>query len=203
MATSDDVLVAQAVGGDRAALSALLRTHGPHVRAVLTGRIPTHLRGVLSEEDVMQVTYMDSLMGIRRFQPEGAGSFAAWLARIAENNLLTAIEMLEAQKRPDPRKQVSPAQGDDCYAALLDTLQSDGTTPSRFAARHEERTILENAIARLADPHQKVVRMYDLEGRSGTQVAAALRRSEGAVFMLRARAHQHLRELLGSAMQFF
>jgi DNA-directed RNA polymerase specialized sigma24 family protein len=39
--------------------------------------------------------------------------------------------------------------------------------------------------------------MFDLEGRPVQQIASALQRSEGAVYMLRARAHDRLREILG------
>jgi len=203
MAASDDELIARAVGGDEAALTALLRIHGPRVRTGLAGRIPPHLQAVLSEDDVMQVTYMDAFLGIPRFQPQDSGSFPAWLARIAENNLLTAIKMLEARKRPDPRRQVQSPGGDDSYVALLDRLQGTGSAPSRSAARHEARTILEKAVSQLPEAHQKVVRMYDLEGRSAAELAATLRRSEGAVYMLRTRAHERLREMLGSGSQFF
>ena len=151
----------------------------------------------------MQATYMEAFLGITRFQPQERGSFTAWLARIAENNLLTAIKMLEAQKRPDPRRQVRPPPGDDSYVALLDMLQGGSSTPSRSAARHEARIILERAVSQLPEAHQKVVQMYDLEGLSAAEVAAALRRSEGAVYMLRARAHERLRDMLGPSGQFF
>ena len=47
------------------------------------------------------------------------------------------------------------------------------------------------------------MRLYDLECQPPQQVAEALGRSVGAVHMLRARAHDRLRELLGSASKFF
>ncbi|HEY3242379.1 MAG TPA: sigma-70 family RNA polymerase sigma factor, partial [Phycisphaerae bacterium] len=58
------------------------------------------------------------------------------------------------------------------------------------------------AIGKLPADYAKVVRMYDLEGRSVAEVAAAVGRSEGAVYMLRSRAHDRLRELLASASRF-
>ena len=48
-----------------------------------------------------------------------------------------------------------------------------------------------------------VVRLYDIEGRSGPEVATTMGRSRGAVVMLRARAHDRLAELLGSGSKFF
>ncbi len=45
--------------------------------------------------------------------------------------------------------------------------------------------------------------MYDLEGRSVEDVAGALGRTPGAAYMLRARAHRWLREILGRSSDFF
>jgi hypothetical protein len=45
--------------------------------------------------------------------------------------------------------------------------------------------------------------MYDLEDRAIDDVTKALGRTRGAVHMLRARAHERLRELLGAESIFF
>ena len=62
---------------------------------------------------------------------------------------------------------------------------------------------LEGALGALPPDYEKVVRMYDLEGKPVREVAAALKRSEGAVWMLRARAHERLKEIMGEAGKFF
>ncbi len=78
-----------------------------------------------------------------------------------------------------------------------------GTTPSRHAARGEAHTALERAIAQLPEAYERVVRMYDLECRPAEEVAEALQRSVGAVFMLRARAHERLHEVMGDTSKYF
>jgi len=55
----------------------------------------------------------------------------------------------------------------------------------------------------LPPDYEKVVRLYDLQCKSAVEVAAELGRSEGAVYMLRARAHERLKQELGSSSQFF
>jgi RNA polymerase sigma factor (sigma-70 family) len=77
------------------------------------------------------------------------------------------------------------------------------TTPSRQAARREAVEILERTLAKLPTDYAKVVRLYDLECRPIAEVARELGRSEGAVYMLRARAHEWLRETMGTESQFF
>lgn len=62
---------------------------------------------------------------------------------------------------------------------------------------------LERMLSRLPADYERVIRMYDLEGRGIEEVASELGRSSGAIYMLRARAHERLAGLLGSESRFF
>ena len=70
-------------------------------------------------------------------------------------------------------------------------------------AKDEARVVLEQAMRALPATYCQVVSMYDLQGRPVGQVAAALGRSTAAVFMLRARAHDRLAEIMGSASKYW
>ena len=61
---------------------------------------------------------------------------------------------------------------------------------------------LERAIGCLPPVYQTVVRMRDLEGRPVREAAAEVGRSEGAIHMIRSRAHRLLAQHLGPASQF-
>lgn len=197
----DQLLIVRAVAGDEDALAELLRAHGPAVRAQISQSIGARWQSVLDADDVMQVTYLEAFLRIERFQPRGESSFQAWLAQIARNNLRDAVDELSRMKRPQPQDRVVAA-GDDSAAALIERLGCTSTTPSRHAGRGEIAAAVGAAVARLPEDYATVVRLYDLEGRSAAEVASALGRSEGAVFMLRARAHDRLREAFGSVSQF-
>jgi RNA polymerase sigma-70 factor (subfamily 1) len=199
---SENGLLRRAVDGDADALSELLREHGPAARRSIAGRIPQRWQSVLSEDDVMQQTYADAFRGIAAFRTGGGSSFAAWLTNLARCNMADALKELGREKRGGSRQRVHGAGSEDSYAALYEQLSSGSTTPSRRAARNEARTALERAVGQLPETYQTVVRMYDLEGQTVEDVAAKLSRSPGAVYMLRARAHQRLGELLGSASGF-
>ena len=82
-------------------------------------------------------------------------------------------------------------------------LSATSTTPSRVVGRGEAVGLMDMALKRLPPDYEKVVRLYDLAGNSAAAVAKELGRSEGAIYMLRARAHDQLRELLGSDSKFF
>ena len=196
-------LLQLALQGDAEALSALLEEVGPEVRRSLAGRIPARWRSVLSEDDVMQQTYADAFRSIGKFVPLGGGAFRAWLSAMAECNLQDAMRMLNAERRGGNRKRVHALAGGDSYRSLLDVLSSSGTSPTQQVARTENAAALRGAVDSLPEAYRKVVHMYDLEGRPIGDVADALNRTPGAVYMLRARAHDRLREILGPAGGFF
>lgn len=196
MIASEDALVARAVSGDADALGELLYQHGPAIEQNL--RIGRAWRAALDPADVMQVTYLEAFLGIERFDPSRAGAFPAWLQRIAENNLRDAIRGLERQKRPPAEQRAELPVDGDSMMGLCVLLGATTTTPSRIMARGDLQRAVEAAVASLPPDYATVIRRYDLESQSIAQVAAELGRSPGAVHMLRARAHDRLRELLGS-----
>lgn len=195
MTSEQRELVRQAVAGDRDALGVLLEQLGPAVAAALI--IGPQWRGLLEVADVMQVTYLEAFMQIGRFDPQRADAFGGWLRRMAENNLRDAVRALEARKSPPPRMQLD-AHGGDASLALFDILTSGLDSPSRVVRGREAGSKLKDALACLPADYARVVELYDMEGKLVAEVAEALGRSEGAVYMLRMRAHEQLRELLGN-----
>ncbi len=199
----DSALLQKAVEGDAAALRVLLEHFGCEVRQRISGRIDKRWRASLDEDDVMQVTYLEAFLHIDQLTARDSASFLAWLTRIAENALRDAIRGLSRQKRPDPARRVVAVGGPDSYVGLLECLGVTTTTPSREAARRDASALLENAVSRLPDDYKTAVRLYDLEGRPVAEVAGQMSRSVGAVHMLRARAHDRLRQDLGTSSHFF
>lgn len=198
-------LVESAKNGDEQALTELLHVFGGMVRERLKGKISAQWRSSLEEDDVMQVTYLEAFQLIDQFKPRGHGSFMAWLSQVAENNLRDAIRGLEAAKRPNPKRrvQVTGTSSRDSFVALVDLLGTDHATPSRVAAMDEAVNFIEAALSKLPPDYERVVRLYDLEGQSAAEVAAQLGRTPGAIYMLRARAHDRLKNQLGSESKFF
>lgn len=203
MNESVDTLTSSAIAGDADALSALLVRHDKTLREWLRGRVNRRYQAAFDVDDVLQVTYLESFLRIGQFSSNGSESFLAWLRRIATNNLHDAIRELNRDKRPPREKQIDPAVAEDSYVSLLYTLESLGTTPSMDAARKEAEDLLETALRKLPPDYEEVVRLFDLMGRNAAQVAAAMQRSVGAVYMLKARAHDRLAELLGDSTSFF
>ncbi len=193
-------LVIRAVGGDADALTELLTEFGPRLEASL--HIGSRWRPVIDVADVMQVTYLEAFIRITRFDPNG-GSFLRWLRTIAANNLRDAIRGLTGCNRPPPERRISMDANTDSVVELFDLLNASTTTPSRVCGKNEIHSLIRAAVGRLPEDYCSVIKKYDLEGGSITEVASALNRSKGAIHMLRARAHDQLRTMLGTETMFF
>lgn len=199
----EDSLTTAALAGDQAALRGLLRRHDPHLRRQLAGKIrPTH-RAAFDVDDILQVTYLEAYLRISQFNANGAGSFRAWLTRIAENNLQDAIRALDRDKRPPRDRQVRLPVREDSYVTLFLLLGGTTHTPSKHLARQDTKALLEGALAKLPPDYETVVRLSDLQGLAGAEVAEAMNRTLASVYMLKGRAHARLAELLGSPSQFW
>ena len=107
------------------------------------------------------------------------------------------------QKRPQPRDRIREGENGDSVAGLAELVGATLTTPSRRVRKDEARSALLDAIDALPKDYATVIRLYDLDGQSVDETAKALCRSQGAVFMLRARALERLRGLLGTGSIFF
>ena len=197
VAEKQEELIARAAGGDREALSTLLAGCAAGLRVHLAGRIGRRWRSVLDIDDVLQVTYIEAFLRMGRFKPGENGAFCAWIRRIAENNLRDAIKELGRARRSPGAAPAQPASGDDSWASLSCVL-TGASTPSQHIMREELVDALRVAMEKLPADYRRVVQLCDLEGRPLGEVAAKLGRSEGAIYMLRARAYDRLKELLGS-----
>lgn len=202
-----DALLDRAREGDREALIELLEACAGRVRARIAPKITGHLRPFLDEDDVMQVTYLEVVTRFQTFAEGNAKGFLTWMTRLAENNLIDAVRMLEADKRPNPRKRVETAGRSDQNGApmqaLIDLIGVTVSSPSQAVAGEEAKNALAAVLDRLPPDYATVIRLYDLQGRSASELAAELGRSEGAIYMLRARAHDRLRSMLPSESKFF
>ncbi|MFO0839893.1 MAG: RNA polymerase sigma factor [Phycisphaerae bacterium] len=189
-------LIEQATRGDQEALSDLLAANSPALRQYLQHELADRWRGVVEVDDVLQVTFLEAFLGIAEFVPAGPSAFANWLRRIADNNLRDAVRKGEREGR---RRRELPESYEESCAALLVDLFATSTTPSRAAQRGEAGQLVRHALERLPDDYAQVIRLSDLEGRNGPEVAQHMHRSPGAVRMLLARARERLRQLLVDA----
>ncbi len=203
MQTNYADLLLRATSGDMEALRALLERFGPQVWNAINADIAPRWRGLVDADDVMQVTYLEAFLHMDRLAARDGAAFVGWLRRMAQNNLRDAVKELERKKRPNPARRVHAPVGGDSYVTLVEMLGTQSATPSRHVAGQEAARIIEDTLQRLPPDYARVVRDYDLRGVPIGEVAKTMGRSPGAIHMLRARAHDQLRTLLGAETDFF
>lgn len=195
---TEEELVCRAVAGDREALAGLLGRVGPRLHDRLRREIAERWQSRLDAEDVLQVTFLECFLKIDKFENRRHGSFEAWISRICRHNLLDAIRALERASELPPEKRITPLSDKDSSWGLLELLGVTSGTPSRQMAAQEADQRVREAVAQLPRDYGQVVTLYDLESRTIDDVSRLMGRSPGAIYMLRARALDYLRESLGS-----
>ncbi|MBL8877711.1 MAG: sigma-70 family RNA polymerase sigma factor [Phycisphaerales bacterium] len=202
MKLTDRQILESAIAGDRGALASLLEEAGLKLHAELATRIHPRFRAEFDVDDILQVTFTEAFLRIREFEPAHDGAFHAWLRHIAENNLRDAIKHLERDKRPPAGRRLTEPVGEDSYAPLVERLAITTTTASRALVRSELISCVDEALSRLPEDYETALRLYEIEGFSGEEVAERMNRSHGAVRMLLSRARECLADLLRKTPHF-
>lgn len=162
--------------GDRQAMAALIRRHGPGIRRFLAGVLTTPHEA----EDMAQETFLRVWSAATRYDPSVA-SPATWIYRIAlrlaiDRNRRTGFRrFLGLEALPEPQDDQPGAERDlSARQALARTRQALATLPDR-----QRRALLLRAAA----------------GLSNSEIAATLGISSGAVEQLLVRARSALRAI--------
>lgn len=187
-------MIRNAVAGDRDALEQLLSMVMPELRASLS--IQPRWQRSLDAEDVLQVSSLEAFLRIQSLRNDTAAGFLAWMKRIVANNLRDALRGLERHKRGDPRLRVTSGPDGQSARTLLNALAGTTNHPDGPAALAEDVALLQAGLEKLPTSYRKVVQRMDLDEVDAATVATEMGRSRGAVYLLRSRAHDRLRELI-------
>lgn len=199
----EDALLASAVSGDKDATGRILWAYYERLLGHIAPQIPHSLRPSIDADDILEEAFVHVWRHIQDFQPQGPGSFYAWLKKIAQRTLLDKIKARRTEKRGGGREPAEFRQRDDSsLASLLELVAADTHTPSSSAARREAERALRVALAGLPEHYQQVVGLRYLRGFSIPDVAARMGRTEAAVQMLCQRALRKLHDAMGSASKY-
>jgi RNA polymerase sigma-70 factor (ECF subfamily) len=197
---SESDLIRQAVGGDRAALSHLLLMHHAGLHRHVARRICGDLRRLVTADDVLHQTFVRAAQGIGRFEPRHEGAFRGWLTTIADNLIRDA----EKRKRRERRAWAQPGPDPkSSWAALVEKIAGDGSSPSVRTQRRENSRRLRAALAVLPEDHREVIERYYLQEQSLAEIAEAMGGSKGSIRAVCYRARKRLRELMGRSSLYF
>lgn len=178
-------LVAQAKGGDEAALARLIRQFEPFVRG--------SAMKVCENPEKAGATAQDTLVSIFRklHQFEGESKFTTWLYTIVINHCT-----MNRRRRKLEEAQVSldaMAEGDN-EAARAITVGAEGDTPMERLLARELSQVLEGAVARLPAEYRELFLLREVEGLTNQETAQRLGLSIAAVKSRLHRARALVRE---------
>jgi RNA polymerase sigma-70 factor (ECF subfamily) len=199
----DDVLppnelLDQALHGDREALGQLLEAQRAGLRRLAERQIEGRIAVRVDASDIIQQTFLEAFRSFPQFAGSDARELVAWLQRILDHKIATAIRNHALlQKRSVGREQsIDDSHGDG--PPLKQALDAEISSPSQKAIRGEEAERLAQALAALPNDQREAVRLRHLEGWALADIAARLGRTPAATAGLIKRGMKVLRRHLRS-----
>lgn len=200
-----DDLIAQAISGDQSALERLLLGYYDRLARRIVGKIPSFLRDTVTEEDILQETFIEIFQRIETFEPKGERAFYRWLVTIADHRLLDLIKAHQAAKRGGGKQKVNSMAlaNEDSVDELIELLAGPKETPSRSVARHEAAAAIQVSLATINEDYRRAIQLRYFDGLSPAEVARIMNRSPHAIHNLCHRGLKELRTVMGRSSQFF
>lgn len=155
----DALLIGRILAGDESALNRLYDRWADRVYS-----IAVHVLGAQDEaDDVVERTFSKIWKDAGRFDPE-RGSAGAWIVTIARSHALTLQRSEGRRLRHDElRARYLTHEGAISVASPLQAMEAS-----------EDRELIQDAMSRLPDEQQRVVRMTFYEGLSQTEISDRL-----------------------------
>jgi len=160
-------------------VDALYARVAPRVLAYVRMRMGPSLRARMDSRDILQATLLKSFEHFGEFQGAGKPALMAWLARIAEREILDRADYHQRARRSAERE--TPLDGEDALAARVTSVLSR-------MIRDERAEKLAEAMAGLSDAHREIILLRKFQELPFREIAARLDKSEDACRMLLARA---------------
>lgn len=198
---ADVDLIARTRAGDLEAFDVLVERHQNRIFNVCYWTLGNRADAA----DAAQDTFVRAFRGLKNFR--GDSIFSTWLHRIAVNVCIDAAQ--KRRRAPLLYSDFTFCDTDDEAAEDIESrVKQDGSTPdsaepSEAALKKEKRAAVRAALARLSDHYRIVLVLFDIEGRSYEEIAAALDLPLGTIKSRLNRARAQLREELQAVRELF
>ncbi|MGQ0615306.1 MAG: RNA polymerase sigma factor [Planctomycetaceae bacterium] len=180
------LLFERAQAGERAAVEQLLERIRPRLEVWVAARLGAFLRARVDAEDIVQEILLKAYQGLPNFVPQGKNAFYGWLFTIAEHRIIEWSDKLRAAKRGPGRD-----------GEMVSDIQGTSTTPSKAAARKEDRDRVFEALAALSERYREIIRLRRLEELSNEEAGARMGITGKNASVLYVRALESLRKQMG------
>jgi RNA polymerase sigma-70 factor, ECF subfamily len=183
-ADTTDVVRAAFAGGathpvSNQALDRLYERCTPRLLSYIRLKLGRSLRERLESRDILQATLLKSFQHLGEFRGSDGQSLMAWLARIADREIVDRADYHNRQRRDAGRE--SPIDDHPELTARVRSVLSQVIVDERAGD-------LEAAIEALSDAHRQIILLRRFEDLSFKEIGRRLGKSEDACRMLLARA---------------
>ncbi len=186
----EEALVAALKAGEPAAYEQLIEQYAEQVYRVAF-RL---LQNAADAEDALQEAFLAVYLRIGEFQ--GEAKFSSWLYRIVTNKALDIIR--KRQRKTEAATDALEDLGDDAGEWIPD---QQATLPEDWAERQEINDLIAEGLTHLSPKLRAAFVLFELEGLSMEEVAAALNVSPSAAKVRVHRARLALRQFLAQRLQ--
>lgn len=169
MVDPDAAIVERIKAGDSTAFDELVRKHRGRVMAA----IAKYFSEVAEREDVAQHAFISAYRGIGSFR--GDAKFTTWLHRIAENE---AKRWLKSRSRRPPSQDFDVA---DVDAVAVEKRMAAIDTPDAMADYDDYQHAVVEAIWALPEASRTAIVLFEVDGLSYDDIAAAMQCPVGTV----------------------
>lgn len=154
----DVELVRLAQAGDERAFEALVVKYQRRIAK----HVARYVRNASDVEDVVQEVFIRAYRGLPSFR--GGSAFYTWLYRVAAN---TALSFLERNRTFEPLGDQDP----DERADAADPIGSPGEDPERLVMANQIAEALERGLRHLQPALLEALTLYEVEGKSYSEIA--------------------------------
>jgi RNA polymerase sigma-70 factor (ECF subfamily) len=187
--------LAVARSGCPEALGAALEACRTYLLLVANHELDPQLRAKGGASDLVQETFLDAQRDFAAFRGNTEGEWRAWLRQTLMHNLATFTRRYrETDKRNVARE--APIDAGPYSAGGVAQLPADTPSPSAEVMWDERLRAVAAALMCLPDDYHRVIELRYQDGRSFSEIAEALGRSENAVRKLWFRAIERLQQEL-------
>ncbi len=165
------------------ALDRLYERCTPRLLSYIRLKLGRSLRERLESRDILQATLLKSFQHLDEFRGADGQSLMAWLARIADREIIDRADYHYRQRRDAGRE----APIDD-HPELTARVRSVLSQVILDEEAREEAGRLEAALDSLSDAHRQIILLRKFEELSFAEIGRRLGKSEDACRMLLARA---------------
>ena len=193
-------LLANAKGGDRAAVNRLLERHRVSLRKMISLRLDRQIARRVDASDVVQDVLLEANTRLQDYLADPRMPFHLWLRQLAQDRMIDLHRRHRgAQRRSLDREQslAVPQFADRSGFDLMGQLADHELTPAAASIRKELEVRFVIALDQLEDEDREIVLMRHFEQLGNSEVAEALGLSAAAAGMRHLRALRKLRAILG------